>query len=169
VLAPHAKPCAAMFRGRRRSKLILDSVEDAHRAISSFEFVRNFTWEIENHWEKIGEKVRNGRIKDGQSCSFERYLDARDYAERCRSRFADVLGDCDVLFCATATGEAPLGLDSTGNPRPSALWTTMHVPVITIPGFKGPHGLPVGAQLVARRNDDRRLFAAALWAYRKLS
>ena len=145
-----------------------EHIEDAHRWISSFEFARNFTWEIENHWEKIGEKIRNGRIKDGLSCSFERYREARDFAEKCRAGFADVFGDCDVLLAPTATGEAPIGLDSTGNVRPSALWTTMHVPVVTLPVFKGPHGLPVGAQLIARRNDDRKLFAAGRWIYRQL-
>ena len=43
-----------------------------------------------------------------------------------------------------------------------------HVPAVTIPVFKGPNGLPVGAQLIARRNDDRKLFAAARWAYQVL-
>jgi Asp-tRNA(Asn)/Glu-tRNA(Gln) amidotransferase A subunit family amidase len=51
---------------------------------------------------------------------------------------------------------------------PSAIWTTLPVPVVTIPVFTGPNGLPIGAQLVARRNDDRKLFAAAQWVYRQL-
>ena len=146
-----------------------ERVEDAHKWISSFEFSRNFTWEIENHWENIGDKIRYGRIKDGLSCSFERYREARDYAEKCRLMFGNVFGDCDVLLAATATGEAPVGFDSTGNVRPSALWTTMHVPVMTLPVFKGPNGLPVGAQLIAPRNEDRKLFAAARWVYRQLT
>ena len=78
-------------------------------------------------------------------------------------------GDCDVLLTASATGEAPVGTNSTGNVSPSAIWTTVHVPVMTMPVFKGPHGLPVGAQLIARRNDDRKLFAAAQWIYRQLT
>ena len=44
----------------------------------------------------------------------------------------------------------------------------MHVPSVTLPVFKGPNGLPIGAQLVAKRSDDRRLFAAARWVYRQL-
>lgn len=146
-----------------------ERIEDAHRWVSSFEFARNFTWEIENHWEGISERLRNGRIKDGLSCSLEQYLEARNFAEKCRAAFADSFGDCDVLLTASATGEAPLGLSSTGNVAPSAIWTVVHAPSVTIPAFKGPHGLPVGAQLVARRNDDRRLFAAARWVYRQLS
>jgi amidase len=142
---------------------------DAQRWISSFEFARNFTWEIEHHWEKISERLRNARIRDGLSCPFERYREARAFAEKCRAMFADICGGCDVLLTASATGEAPLGLNSTGNAAPCAIWTTLHVPCVTIPVFKGQNGLPVGAQLVARRNDDRKLLTAARWAYRQLA
>ena len=142
---------------------------DAHRWISSFEFARNFTWEIEHHWEQISERLRNGRLKDGLSCSFERYREAKAFAARCRRAFHDVAADCDVLLAPSATGEAPIGLESTGNAAPSTLWTALHVPSITIPIFKGPSGLPVGAQLIARRNEDRKLFSAARWVYRQLT
>ena len=145
-----------------------ERIEDAHRWVSSFEFARNFTWEIENHWEGISERLRGGRIKDGLACTYEKYIESRNFAEKCRADFGKVFGDCDVLLAASATGEAPVGTNSTGNVSPSAIWTTVHVPVMTIPVFKGPHGLPVGAQLIARRNDDRKLFSAAQWVYRQL-
>jgi len=145
-----------------------ERVEDAHRWISSFEFSRNFTWEIENHWEKISEMLRNGRLKDGLACSFDRYRNARDFAERCRQLLAPIFDGYDVLLTAAAAGEAPVGLDSTGNASLYAIWTTMHVPAVTLPVFRGPHGLPVGAQLIAKRNDDRKLFAVARWVYRQL-
>jgi Asp-tRNA(Asn)/Glu-tRNA(Gln) amidotransferase A subunit family amidase len=48
------------------------------------------------------------------------------------------------------------------------MWTVLHVPAITLPVFKGGNGMPVGAQLLARRHDDRGLFAHARWAYRQL-
>lgn len=143
-------------------------LEDAHRWISGFEFSRNFAWEIENHWEAISERLRNGRIKDGLSCRFERYLEARNLAEKCRVTFPDLFKNCEVLLTAAATGEAPIGLSSTGNVAPSTIWTVVYAPSVTIPVFKGPNGLPMGAQLVARRNDDRRLFEAARWVCRQL-
>lgn len=146
-----------------------ERLEDAHRWISGFEFARNFTWEIESHWERISETLRRGRIKDGLSCTFERYLEARDFSEKCRARFGDAFGDCDALLTASATGEAPIGLSSTGNVSPSAIWTMVYAPSVNIPVFKGPNGLPVGAQLVAKRNEDRELFIAARWVYRRLA
>lgn len=145
-----------------------ERVEDAHRWISSFEFSRNFTWEIENHWDKISDTLRNGRLKHGLSCSFDRYRDARDFAERCRQLLGPVFDQHDVLFTAPVVGEAPIGLSDTGDSSLCSIWTAMHVPVVTVPAFNGPNGLPIGAQLIAKRNDDRRLFAAARWIYRQL-
>jgi Asp-tRNA(Asn)/Glu-tRNA(Gln) amidotransferase A subunit family amidase len=146
-----------------------ERIEDAHRWVSSFEFSRNFAWELENHLEGISRRLRGGRLKDGLSCSFDKYIASRNFAEGCRARFGDIFGDCDVLLAASATGEAPIGTTSTGNVSPSAIWTTVHVPVMSIPAFSGPNGLPVGAQLIAKRNDDRKLFAAARWVYETLT
>jgi Asp-tRNA(Asn)/Glu-tRNA(Gln) amidotransferase A subunit family amidase len=45
----------------------------------------------------------------------------------------------------------------------------MHVPTMNVPVFTGPNGFPVGAQVIAARNADRRLFAAARWIHRSLA
>ena len=141
-------------------------IEAAHRWISSFEFARNRAWEIDHHWDMISEPLRNNRLKDGLSCSYETYRDARAFAERCRLMLDDVFADYDVLLTPSAAGEAPVGLNSTGNASFCAIWTSMHVPAVTLPLFKGPNGLPVGVQLIGKRNDDRRVFQAARWVQR---
>jgi len=140
-----------------------ERVEDAHRWISSFEFARNRAWEIDHHWESISETLRNNRLKDGLACGFEKYREARSFAARVRRMLHDVFADYDVLLSPAASGEAPLGLGSTGDASFCVIWTTTHVPAVTLPLFTGPNGLPVGAQLVARRNNDRLLFEAARW------
>ncbi|MOA68739.1 hypothetical protein D3C78_1965160 [compost metagenome] len=38
------------------------------------------------------------------------------------------------------------------------MWTMTHLPVVSIPVFTAPSGLPFGAQVVARRYNDLRLF-----------
>ncbi len=143
-----------------------ERVEDAHRWITSFEFARNRAWEIDNHWERISEKLRNNRINDGLACSMEKYTASRAFAERARLKMDDLFADYDVLLTPAVAGEAPLGLASTGNASFCAIWTTVHVPALTLPLFTGPNGLPVGAQLVARRGADRVLFQAARWVRR---
>ena len=141
-------------------------IEDAHRWISSFEFARNRAWEIDHHWDMISERLRNNRIRDGLDCSYETYRDARDFLERQRLVFDDLMADYDVLLTPAAAGEAPLGLHATGNASFCAIWTSMHVPAVTLPLFKGPNGLPVGVQLIGKRNSDRKVFAAARWVQR---
>ena len=140
-----------------------DGIPDAHRLISGFEFARNFTWEVEHHWNEISETLRNGRLTDGLTCSFERYLESRALAERCRELIRPILEDYDVLLTACATGEAPVGHNTTGNAKLALIWTTVHVPAISVPVFTGPNGMPIGAYLVGKRNGDRELFAAARW------
>ena len=47
--------------GARVTELTLPAefelLNDAHRSISSFEFARTFTWEIENHWDEISDTL----------------------------------------------------------------------------------------------------------------
>ncbi len=143
-----------------------ERIPDAHRWISSFEFARNRSWEIDHHWDMISETLRKGRINDGLNCTFEKYRDARAFAERCRAQMDDVFGSYDVLLTPAAAGEAPVGLSATGDASFCLIWTTLHVPAVTLPLFTGPSGLPVGAQLVARRDADRNLLEAARWVSR---
>ena len=143
-------------------------VEDAQRWIASFEFARNFAWEIDHHWEQISDELRNGRFRDGLACSFERYQAARDFAAECRRKLSDICAPYDILLTAAVTGEAPPGWH-TGNASLCAIWTTMYVPAVTVPVFTGPNGLPIGAQLIGKRNQDRALFIAARWVFQHLT
>jgi Asp-tRNA(Asn)/Glu-tRNA(Gln) amidotransferase A subunit family amidase len=146
-----------------------EGLEEAHRWISGFEMARNLTWEIEHHWREISEAFRNGRLTDGLACPYERYVEMRQRVHHCRTLLSPVFQRCDVLLAAAAAGEAPVGDHPIPHPWVYMGWTTMHVPSITLPVFTGPAGLPIGAQLIAKHHDDRRLFAWARWAWRRLS
>jgi Asp-tRNA(Asn)/Glu-tRNA(Gln) amidotransferase A subunit family amidase len=62
-----------------------------------------------------------------------------------------------------APGEAPPAA-TTGDPVFKRPWTLLHLPCITLPGKRGPAGLPVGVQLVGPPNSDAALLAIALFA-----
>jgi Asp-tRNA(Asn)/Glu-tRNA(Gln) amidotransferase A subunit family amidase len=160
-------------RGARVRELALpadfDQLNHAQQLISAFEFCQNYTWEIEHHWDSISTTLRDGRLKIGLACDFESYRAARQLAERCRRVLETTFADFDLLLTPATSGEAPVGLESTGNSSLCALWTTMHVPTITVPVFRGPRGLPIGAQLVAARDNDRSLLAFALWIHRQMT
>ena len=146
-----------------------EGLEDVHRWISGFEMARNLTWEFDNHWDEVSETFRNGRIKDGLACTYEHYVAMRNHMHHCRKLLLPIIDRYDVLLAASAAGEATVGMHPIPHPWVYMIWTTMHVPSITIPVFTGPNGLPIGAQLIARHHDDRRLFAFAQWAYERLS
>jgi amidase len=93
--------------------------------------------------------------------SRERFLAAESRAIAARNDIDRLFGDCDIILTPPATGEAPEGLASTGDASFNRGWTMLHLPCITIPAGTGPTGLPVGIQLIARKNDDARLLAAA--------
>lgn len=66
-----------------------------------------------------------------------------------------------VILTPAATGPAPLGLSSTGDPRMNAPWTAMGMPAISIP-MPVSSGLPLGLQLTADHGQDARVLRTAL-------
>jgi len=68
-----------------------------------------------------------------------------------------------VLISPSAVGEAPAGLESTGDPLFGITWTLMLGPAITLPVFTGPSGLPLGLQVTGPRASDARTLVVAEW------
>jgi amidase len=108
------------------------------------------------------------QIETGLSIPYARYTASLQRIKACRDLLPELFGDADVLLAPSATGEAPEGLESTGDPKFQEFWTALHVPAITLPTHKGPNGLPVGIQFVGRLYDDENLIAAARWAFERL-
>jgi Asp-tRNA(Asn)/Glu-tRNA(Gln) amidotransferase A subunit family amidase len=88
-------------------------------------------------------------------------IEAYDYIADCRKAFEALCARFDIVLTPAAPGEAPEGLQSTGDYIFNGLWTVMHVPCLAIPCIKGPKGLPVGVQIVGPRYSDARLLAIA--------
>ena len=142
-----------------------DPIEEIHQRISSFEFARNRAWEINHHYEKISETLRENRLKHGLAYSFEQYRDARAQAEKLRLQLDDIFQNYDVILTPSAPGEPPIGLNATGSAAFSSIWTACHNPSMTLPLFSGPNKLPIGVQLVTRRDTDRYLFEVSRWTF----
>jgi Asp-tRNA(Asn)/Glu-tRNA(Gln) amidotransferase A subunit family amidase len=71
-----------------------------------------------------------------------------------------LLSRFDAILTPAAAGPAPKGLGSTGSPAFNFLWTYLGMPAISLPLLEAG-GLPLGVQLVGRRDEDGRLLAAA--------
>jgi len=103
-------------------------------------------------------------IELGREMDYAHYQKSLRDAAELRRRIDTVFETYDVLAAPAAPGEAPEGLASTGDPIFSRLWSLLGLPTITVPGFTGPSGMPVGIQLLARAGQDEALLSHALWA-----
>jgi amidase len=139
----------------------------ARETINNYERSKNMAAEWASHREEISPKLRRC-IELGREMPHAEYLDALRLGESCRARLPAVFEGLDLLLAPCVQGEAPLGLDSTGDPGFQAIWTILHVPTMSLPTHRGPSGLPIGIQLVGARHDDQRLFAAARWVWEAL-
>jgi Asp-tRNA(Asn)/Glu-tRNA(Gln) amidotransferase A subunit family amidase len=69
----------------------------------------------------------------------------------------------DAILTPAALGAAPKGLGATGDPVFCSLWTLLGLPAVSLPLMQAANGLPLGVQLVGRRNFDARLLRTARW------
>jgi Asp-tRNA(Asn)/Glu-tRNA(Gln) amidotransferase A subunit family amidase len=88
--------------------------------------------------------------------------------EAAKRRIDALFDQFDVLLAPSATGEAPLGTDATGDPLFCRGWTLLGLPCVHLPFARGSHGLPIGLQLVGRWGEDHRLLAHAQWVHERL-
>jgi Asp-tRNA(Asn)/Glu-tRNA(Gln) amidotransferase A subunit family amidase len=63
----------------------------------------------------------------------------------------------DGFIAPSATGPAPRGLESTGDPVMCLPWTHAGVPAISLPWFPEPDALPLGLQVVGSHGGDHAL------------
>jgi Asp-tRNA(Asn)/Glu-tRNA(Gln) amidotransferase A subunit family amidase len=135
---------------------------DASWTVTKFEGARAFGHDFTSHPFGVSSAVRE-TVRDGRAVPVEAYLDALRQIDQARASLESDLEEFDVIITPSAIGEAPEGLKDTGPVMFNFLWTAFYTPAITIPAGKGPHGLPLGLQLVGRRYHDERLLQTAKW------
>jgi Asp-tRNA(Asn)/Glu-tRNA(Gln) amidotransferase A subunit family amidase len=103
-------------------------------------------------------------IREGQAVEPEDLVRACEGRRELRERLARTMEEhgIDVWISPAATGPAPEGLGSTGDPSMNLPWTHTGMPVVTLPVGRAANGLPVGLQCAARLGRDRTLLAWAL-------
>ncbi|HEY8251442.1 MAG TPA: amidase [Burkholderiales bacterium] len=141
----------------------LDELDAASAIILVYEVARGLAHEVVNHRSSISPMLLE-RLDAGEAMQYPQYAKAIAYAASCRWRARDACSDIDAVLTPSATGEAPLGLHSTGNTAMNRLWTLLHGPCVTVPAGVGPAGMPLGIQLVGLPGDDAWTLAVAAWA-----
>jgi Asp-tRNA(Asn)/Glu-tRNA(Gln) amidotransferase A subunit family amidase len=135
---------------------------DAHAVLMNAESAASMGWELLNARDRISDGLRE-RLDWGLAQGPQALADARARFASLQAGFPAAMGECDILLTPSAPGEAPAGLGWTGDPAFNAIWTSLHVPCVTVPAGLGPNGLPLGLQIVGRQGDDRRVLAWAQW------
>jgi Asp-tRNA(Asn)/Glu-tRNA(Gln) amidotransferase A subunit family amidase len=134
----------------------------AHTCILWFEGARSLADEYRRFPELIDPALRE-RCEAGYALDWREYAAALQLAARSRAMLEAAFAGCDVLIAPAATGEAPVGLGSTGDVAMNVVWTLLHAPCVSVPVMKSPAGLPLGLQLIGRIGEDARTLACASW------
>jgi amidase len=108
--------------------------------------------------------VMKGHVEAGKTKSAMEYLAAKAAQERRRAAFSTELEGYDAVLTLPAFGEAPRGLNATGDAEYCAPWTFIGAPAVTVPAGFGRNGLPLGVQIAGRYRDDLRVLRVAKWA-----
>jgi len=112
-------------------------------------FARHLGGYYERGKVRLSERMRQA-IEEGRTVLAHDYLAALDWIEVLNGGLERIFERYNAILTPAAPGEAPLGLETTGNPAFCALWTFCGTPAM-------------GVQLVGPRGDDARLLRTASW------
>ena len=139
-----------------------DEMLAAHDTLFAYEGHRARSHERRAFPDKISPHLTAWLEQAGRRALAE-YCAARQVAADCHMLLRRVFSDYDLLLAPSAPGEPPHGLQKTGDSILNRIWTSLHVPAITVPAATSPAGLPIGVQLVGPFGADYRLLAHAEW------
>jgi Asp-tRNA(Asn)/Glu-tRNA(Gln) amidotransferase A subunit family amidase len=142
----------------------VNTMRAGQHTLSAFDGPRAHADDARRHYDLLSKSIREDKLAKGATIDYATWVAARLLGERGRAAVDAMFGDIDVILTAPAKGEAPLGLERTGDATFNLLWTFLWMPCVTLPYARGPNGLPVGIQLVGRQHDDARLLDIAAWA-----
>jgi len=145
----------------------LEEIVAVQSRIFSFEFALAYAPMALRHPKRIGPKTAD-LIRAGSLVTRPDYEDAVKVLKRHRREMDHRLDDqqIDAIIAPAATDVAPIGIDFTGDPAMSLPWSHLGLPAVTMPGhgsaaLNGHPMLPLGIQLIGRRNDDIGLLLLA--------
>jgi Asp-tRNA(Asn)/Glu-tRNA(Gln) amidotransferase A subunit family amidase len=137
-----------------------DGLVEAQLAIMAAEAAVSLRAELERGPEHLSPRLR-ALLAEGRSITPERLREAHAQGATCRAELQEIFKSVDALFTPAAAGEAPIGLEATGDPLFSRIWTLLGNPAVSLPLIEGPAGMPLGLQLIGPAAGESRLLAAA--------
>jgi len=139
---------------------MLKKIEAANDLIVTYEGARFHESRLKEFGDRLDRPLA-ALVRDGLKIPTERYDEATRYVSDSRIRIAEIFKSTPVILTPAATGPAPLGFSTTGDPAMNAPWSALGTPAISIP-MPIASGLPLGLQMTADLGQDARLLRAAI-------
>jgi Asp-tRNA(Asn)/Glu-tRNA(Gln) amidotransferase A subunit family amidase len=134
-----------------------------HKTIMEADMAASFQPEWDRGRDKFSRQLRE-LMERGREVRLVDYQRALNRVPTIVESFDELFMErYDALLTPAAPGSAPKGLGSTGDPVFCSLWTLCGMPAVTLPLIRDTAGLPIGVQLVGRKNFDARLLRTARW------
>ena len=144
-----------------------DSFADVWKHLKTINEAEMATWygPIYRNSPQFLDAVVTAQIERGMRTTVPDYIDAKVCRTSARAMLDDLFNQYDALITPAASGEAPKGLETTGDPAFCTPWTFCGVPAVSLPLLFGSNDLPIGVQVVGDYLDDGRLLRSARWLY----
>jgi Asp-tRNA(Asn)/Glu-tRNA(Gln) amidotransferase A subunit family amidase len=102
------------------------------------------------------------RFAEAETITLDNYRTDLRRRARTREVYGQLGGLTDGVITLSATGAAPLGLQSTGDPIFAVPGSLLGVPAISLPVLRADE-LPLGLQVMGFEQQDAALFGLAAW------
>lgn len=139
-----------------------DALFDAQRIVQQFETARALAPELQYRRGQLSPELV-AYLDAGCGLEVALYTQALACRRAARHSLEALFANVDVLLAPAATGAAPQGLASTGDPLFSRPWQLLGCPCVALPGGVDGAGMPLGLQVIARPQGDDQALAAAAW------
>jgi amidase len=139
---------------------VFDDIEQSFQVIATVEGARTMASDVAAHGATMNHWLQEMR-RAGPTIDAARYDKAQLHGLECQRALGEIFARYDVMITPSACGEATRDLKGVSDSAFNRIWTLMHGPCISIPAFKGPHGMPVGIQVVGPVGSDARTIALA--------
>lgn len=137
-----------------------DAIHDAGtlaRKINAWEF----RWPLNTYARNLGSeglsKTMRDRLREAEAMTLEHYQELLSDRARVRDTYVKLRSLADACITMSASGPAPVGIASTGDPTFAIPGSLLGVPALSLPLFSVT-GLPVGLQALGFRDQDAELF-----------
>jgi Asp-tRNA(Asn)/Glu-tRNA(Gln) amidotransferase A subunit family amidase len=139
---------------------MLKKLEAANDLITIYEGARFHEARLKEFGDRLDQPVATV-VREGLKIPAQRYDEATKFVSDSRVRIAEIFKSTPVILTPAATGPAPFGLSTTGDPAMNAPWSALGTPAISIP-MPIASGLPLGLQMTADLRQESRLLRAAI-------